>query len=117
MDPTPEQLRSLDTIEQLLDFAGLDQSLRGTTLEALGNPTSVREVSFVSQGDLEDVLTSLRVPPPATGDGEPPGPSVQTSPVQRGTVRFLWRVARLRAGLPVEGMSPQPASGPAPLVG
>ena len=117
MDPTPEQLRSLDTLEQLLDLACLDQSLRGTTLEALGHPTSLREVSFVSQGDLEDVLTTLRVPPPVTEEGGPPGPSVQASPTQKGMVRFMWRVARLRAGLPVEGMSPLPAPGPAPLVG
>jgi hypothetical protein len=76
MDPTPEQLRSLDTLEQLLDFAGLDQPLRGTTLEALGHPTSVREISFVSHGDLEEVLTTLRVPRPVSEDGGPPGPSV-----------------------------------------
>ena len=117
MDPTPDQLRSLDTLEQLLDFVGIDLSLRGTTLEALGHPTSVREISFVSQGDLEDVLATLRVPPPVTEDGGLPGPSVQASPVQKGGVRFMLRVARLRAGLPVEGMSPQPASGPAPFVG
>ena len=117
MDPTPDQLRSLDTLDQLLDFVGIDLPLRGTTLEALGSPTSVREISFVSQGDLEDVLTTLRVPPPVTEDGGPPGPSVQASPVQKGVVRFLLRAARLRAGLPVEGMSPQPASGPAPFVG
>ena len=71
MDPSPEQLRSLDTLEQLLDFVGIDLSLRGTTLEALGHPTSVREISFVSQGDLEDVLATLRVPPPVTGRGTP----------------------------------------------
>ena len=117
MDPSPEQLRSLDTLEQLLDFVGLDQPLRGTTLEALGHPTSVREISFVSQGDLEEVLTTLRVPRPASEDGGPSGPSVQASPIQKGVVRFLLRVARLRAGLPVEGVSPQPASGPAPSVG
>ena len=117
MDPTPEQLRSLDTLGRLLDFAGLDQPLRGTTLEALGHPTSVREISFVSQGDLEEVLTTLRVPGPVSEDGGPSGPSVQASPIQKGVVRFLLRVARLRAGLPVEGASPQPASGPAPSVG
>ena len=76
MDPTPEQLRSLDTLEQLLDFAGLDQPLRVTTLEALGHPTTVREISFVSQGDLEDALTTLRVPRPvAEGGGDPRAPA------------------------------------------
>ena len=32
-------------------------------------------------------------------------------------MRFLLRVARLRAGLPVEGVSPQTASGSVPSVG
>jgi len=117
MDPTPEQLRSLDTLEQLLDFAGLDQPLRVTTLEALGHPTTVREISFVSQGDLEDALTTFRVPRPVAEGGGPSGPSVQASPVQKGVVRFLLRVARLRAGLPVEGLSPQTVSGSIPSVG
>ena len=117
MDPTPEQLRSLDALEQLLDFSGVTLPLRSSILEALGDPTSVREMSFVSPGDLEEVLTTLRVPRPvAEGEGLT-GPSIPVSPVQKGVVRFVLRVARLRAGLPVEGVSHQVTPETSPKVG
>ena len=115
MDPTPEQLKGLDTLEQLLDFSGVTLPLRSSVLEALGDPTSVREVFFVSPGDLE-VLNTLRVPRPVTEGEESTGPSIPVSPVQKG-VRFLLRVARLRAGLPVEGVSHQVTADTIPKVG
>ena len=101
MDPTPGQLKSFDALEQLLDFSGVSHPLRSSVLEALGDPTSVREISFVSRGDLEEVLATLRVPRPVAEGEESSGPSILVSPVQKGVVRFLLRVARLRAGLPV----------------
>ena len=39
------------------------------------------------------------------------------SPIQKGVVRFLHRVARLRAGLPVEGVSHQVTTETSPKVG
>lgn len=117
MDPTPEQLKSLDALEQLLDFSGVSHPLRSSVLEALGDPTSVREISFVSPGTLEEVLTTLRVPRPVAEGEELSGPSIPVSPIQKGVVRFLLRVARLRAGLPVEGVSHQVTSESGPNVG
>ena len=95
LDPTPEQLRGIDTLEQLFDFAGLTQPLRSSALEALGDSTTVREILFASHGDLEEVLATLRVPRPVADGGGVVGPSVQVSPVQKGVVRFLLRVTRL----------------------
>ena len=46
MDPTQDQLKSFDALEQLLDFSGVSHPLRSSVLEALGDPTSVREISF-----------------------------------------------------------------------
>ena len=83
MDPTPEQLKSVDTLEQLLDFSGVTLPLRSSVMEALGDPTSIREISFVSPGDLEEVLSTLRVPRPVTEGEEPTGPSIPVSPIQR----------------------------------
>ena len=117
MDPTPEQLKGLDTLEQLLDFSGVTLPLRSSVLEALGDPTSVREISFVSPGDFEEVLTTLRVSRPVAEGEELTGPSIPVSPVQKGVVRFLLRVAWLRAGLPVEGVSHQVTTDTNPKVG
>ena len=52
MDPTPEQLKSVDALDQLMDFSGVTLPLRSSVMEALGDPTSIREISFVSPGDL-----------------------------------------------------------------
>ena len=57
------------------------------------------------------MLATLRVPRPVAEGEEFSGPSILVSPVQTGVVRFMLRVARLRAGLPVEGVSHQMASG------
>ena len=84
MDPTPEQLRGIDTLEQLFDFAGLTQPLRSSALEALGDSTTVREILFASQGDLEEVLATLRVPRPVADGEESSGPAYRFHRSRRG---------------------------------
>ena len=117
MDPTPEQLKGVATLDQLLEFSGVSPPLRTSVLEALGSPTTIREISFVSPGDLEELLPTLRVAPPVTEGVEVSSPSIPVSPIQKGTVRFLLRMARLCAGLPIVGVSHQMAPQSGPSVG
>ena len=77
-----EQLKSFDTLEQLLDLSGVSHPLCSSVLDALADPTSVREISFVSPGDFEEVLTTLRVPRPVAEGEELSGPSIPVSLIQ-----------------------------------
>ena len=79
-------------------------------LEALGGPTTVREVAYVSEEDWQEVVASLTLSP---GPGAE-GPTLVLTPVQRSRLRFLQRVARLTAGLPVEREKPLPEASAAP---
>ena len=57
MDPTPDQLRNVDSLDSLFTLAELvDPGLRFAVLEGLGGPTTVPELSYVASTDLEAVL-------------------------------------------------------------
>jgi hypothetical protein len=111
MDPTPDQLRNVDSLDSLFALSGLvDPGLRLVVTEGLGGPTTVRELSYVTPSDLEDVLSIVRIdrPPLVAGQGTP------LTPIQKGLVRYTHRLARLRAGLPVETAATLPERNTAP---
>ena len=110
MDPAPGRLAAIKTLDQLFEEAGVRTPLKEGVLEALGKPTTVREVAFVSVEDWQELATTLTFSPePGTE-----GPSLRLTPVQKSQVRFLQRVARLTAGLPVEREKPLPEVSAAP---
>jgi len=110
MDPAPSRLAAIHTLDQLFEEAGVHTPLKEGILDALGGPTTVREVAFVSEEDWHALATTLTVDPaPAEG------PTQVLTPVQKSRIRFLQRVARLTAGLPVERERPLPEASAAPL--
>ena len=102
MDPSPSRLAAIATVDQLFEEAGVHSQLKEGVLDALGRPTTVREVAFISDADWLELATTLAFPP----EQGTQGPTLALSPVQRGRIRFLQRVARLTAGLPVERETP-----------
>ena len=110
MDPSPSQLASIKTLDQLFEEAGVLTPLKEEVLKALGLPTTVREVAFVSDEDWQVLATSVVLPPEAGTQG----PALALNPVQRSRIRFLQRVARLTAGLPVERETPPRGDSAAP---
>ena len=114
MDPAPSRLAAIQTLDQLFEEAGVHTPLKEGVLSALGNPTTVREVAFVSEEDWQELATTLTFNPEPGTEGS----SLRLTPVQKSRIRFLQRVARLTAGLPVErerGLSPRPPPHRSPL--
>ena len=115
MDPAPSRLAAILTIEQLFEEAGVRTPLREGVLGALGDPTTVREVAFVSDEDWQGLASTLLFSPGTEQGVEGPSPApVALTPVQKSRVRYLQRVARLVAGLPVERERPLPEVSAAP---
>ena len=109
MDPAPSRLAAILTIEQLFEEAGVRTPLREGVLGALGDPTTVREVAFVSDEDWQGLAATLLFSPGTEQGVEGPSTApVALTPVQKSRVRYLQRVARLVAGLPVERERPLP---------
>ena len=63
MDPAPSRLAAILTIEQLFEEAGVRTPLREGVLGALGDPTTVREVAFVSDEDWQGLAATLLFSP------------------------------------------------------
>ena len=115
MDPAPSRLAAILTIEQLFEEAGVRTPLREGVLGALGDPTTVREVAFVSDEDWQGLAATLLFSPGTEQGVEGPSTApVALTPVQKSRVRYLQRVARLVAGLPVERERPLPEVSAAP---
>ena len=74
---------------------------------AAGHPTTVREVAFISEEEWQVLVSTLTFASEQRAEG-PTVPPVAPTPVQKSRVRFLQRVARLTAGLPVERERPPP---------
>ena len=110
MDPAPSRLAAVHTLDQLFEEAGVHTPLREGVFGAFGNPTTVHEVVFVSEEDWR-VLASMLTFASEQGAENPP---VVLTPVQKCRVRFLQRVARLTAGLPVGRERPLPEASAAP---
>ena len=110
MDPAPSRLAAIHTLDQFFEEAGVHTPLKEGILDALGGPTSVREVAFVSEEDWQELATTLTVNPEPGAEG----PTQVLTPVQKSRIRFLQRVARLTAGLPVERERPLPEASAAP---
>ena len=110
MDLTPEQLRAIVSVDDLLERTGILPPIRASVMEALGRPATLREIAFITESDWSNVVGGLRIPVAPVEGADRRGPT----PVERGRVRFLQRTARLVAGLPVEAGQP-PAAPEAPL--
>ena len=63
MDPAPSRLAAIPTIDQLFEEAGVHTPLREGVLGALGDPTTVREVAFVSDEDWQGLASTLTFSP------------------------------------------------------
>jgi len=110
MDPAPSRLAAIQTLDQLFEEAGVRTPLKEGVLSALGDPATVREVAFISEEDWQVLATTLTLNPEPGTEGPPLG----LTPVQKSRIRFLQRVARLTAGLPVERERPLPEASAAP---
>ena len=60
MDPSPSRLAAIATVDQLFAEAGVHSQLKEGVLDALGRPTTVREVAFVSDADWLELTSSSR---------------------------------------------------------
>ena len=83
-------------LNAVFDWAGLAPDVRGKLAEALGNPTLIRDIAYISKEAWDDVARTLKGLDGAEGDrhrGER-----DLSHVERGRLAMVRRVCFLRLG-------------------
>jgi len=83
LDPTPEELTGLDTLQKVATWAGLTEAQSGALFTALGGPERAREVAAIGRA----AWGALVIPPE------------HSTPVAAGRIELFRRVCRLIAGL------------------
>ena len=117
MDPTEVELNAINTIPDVGNWAGVaGDLLNGLTL-ALGNPTKLRDVAFISRPTWDRTVASLKMaePPPAGSPAGTPATERDLTPVESSRIEVFRRVILLRLGIQPD--LPGAASIPIALVG
>ena len=120
MDPTETELNGMADLNGVYDWAGLADDVRTKLGEALGGPTLIRDVAYVSKDAWELVVGSLKGLGPVTRDGSPRAER-ELSHVERGRLAMVRRVCFLRLGANPDSAStatpPTPPAAPPAGVG
>eukprot|EP00435_Cladocopium_sp_Y103_P023871 s672_g5.t2 len=116
MDPTEAELGQINTVQDALDWAGVDDDLQRLLLEILGGVQRVREVPLIHRQAWDTAVNRLEV-------AEDPDPMVlgppnrrPLNPVEEARVESFRRVCHLRIGRQPDerGGGGQPPMAPAP---
>ncbi|CAE8649245.1 unnamed protein product, partial [Polarella glacialis] len=91
------ELNLLNDLAAIYDWAGVSGDLRGTLATALGMPTKIRDMVFVSRAAWDLTVGSLTLAGATAADLRTPVP-----PVQQGRLEVVRRVCLLRCGMPVD---------------
>ena len=107
IDPTVEELAAINDLGGIYTWLGMQEAPRNALLAVLGggNP-QLRDIVFIRGTDWDAAVDTIRIP--AEG-GEPRNPT----PIERGHVAMVRRIARLRLNLTANEVRPR-AGAPAP---
>ena len=102
LDPVRDELAEISTLEHIFSWLGSSPALQQGLVAALGGGApKLRDIVFVKGEDWDAAIAGVRItPPPApqTGNTEQPTPRAPT-PIERGHLAMVRRIARLRLGL------------------
>jgi hypothetical protein len=87
LDPTPEQLATIITLDLAAAYPGLSAELRDALYESLGTPTTMRDVAFVPGSEWATVVADTLVA------------GLPILSISRAKLQSFRRVCRLRCGL------------------
>jgi hypothetical protein len=87
LDPSPDELASIVSLDQACAFPGLTAELRDALYDTLGTPTTMRDVAFVPSNEWATVVADTLVA------------GLPISSISRAKLQSFRRVCRLRCGL------------------
>ena len=93
MDPTTDELATINSLAEAGDWAGTSGLVQDALLIALGSPTKFRDLAFISRTIWDRVVGSLKV---SEGD---PAVERDLTPVEASRTEILRRVVLLRLGI------------------
>ena len=99
MDPTADELQQINTLEEVFDWAGLDDVFREQILQGLGHPQRVREIALVPRPTWDRIVLQLQMPD-LTAVAQPPlAPAHRAlTAVEEAKLESVRRVCNLRVG-------------------
>ena len=118
MDPTEAELGAIDSLDAAGDWAGTSGPLQTEFLAALGNPTKLRDVVFISRNIWNKTVTDFKL---KTAEVDADGNQVKRdlSATELSRLEILRRVIFLRLGAtpdgPGMGAGPPSVAASAPL--
>ena len=116
MDPTEAELTAIDSLDKAGDWAGTTGPLQDQLLIALGKPSKLRDIAFVSRPAWDRVLQSFKII-----ETDAAGVQVEWDPsaTEAARIEIFRRVVFLRLGATPDGpgmaTAPPITAGAAPL--
>ena len=97
MEPTDEELNQIGDLKGAYDWAGVPDDLRDSLGQALGDPTKIRDIIFVTRTTWDTTVGRIKgsKPPDADGNREPR----DLTPVDCSPLEIFRRVCFRRAGV------------------
>eukprot|EP00435_Cladocopium_sp_Y103_P068525 s347_g31.t1 len=72
MEPTAEELNTIDTLDAAYDWSGVAQDARTALNQSLGGPTKIRDIIFIGRQVWDTVVARTKGKGPANPDGSIP---------------------------------------------
>ena len=100
IDPTAAELLSINDLDGIFTWLGMQEAARTALLAVLGGGTpAIRDVVFIRGTDWDAAVDGTRIP---VAEGDPRNPT----PIERGHFAMVRRIARLRLNLPANEVRP-----------
>jgi len=103
MDPSVADLGAITTIAEAMDWVGIGQPLWLGFTAQTGQIALLRDVVHISRVDFDAAVAATQVDPAADGNNR------AALPVEKGKLRSLRRVARIKLGLNADEADPAAA--------
>ena len=95
MDPTEDELNGMSTLDDVGNWAGTAGQVQTALTAALGGPTKLRDIAFISKPDWDSAVSGLKVTVTAA-DGTPS--ERELTPVDKSRIEIFRRTVFLRLG-------------------
>ena len=93
MDPTEAELTRINSLEEAMNWSGVEAELQQALMEALGQPARVREITLIPRPAWDQAIEKLEIPATELAAG-----ARKPTPVELARVESLRRVCNIRVG-------------------
>ena len=93
MDPTEAELTRINSLEEAMNWSGVEAELQQALMEALGQPARVREITLMPRPAWDQAIEKLEIPATELAAG-----ARKPTPVELARVESLRRVCNIRVG-------------------